>query len=186
MTGQKWAGRLRRLFQIAFGLTLVAGSGYLIWSFAGPSPSGQMREIGAYASEESRIVVFSQTSETCLRYVFFTGEAGHVCRQADGSYAGATYLDGQGPETVDVSFAEDTARLMTENDGEFSARAIDVDRIDTEFVSDDARLMGQLLAPPGDGPVKLAVMVQGSSRKSALLHNNEQHFLSAKGIATFV
>lgn len=147
---------------------------------------------GAYVTDDGNSLVFTQSGDDCLRYVFFDGQAGRVCAQEgqDGLvFTGARDLDGDGPNPAVVTFADrqgsSVALSSPSGPVEIAIRA-PVAAIDTEFTSNGTSLVGRLLMPPGDGPVPLVVFVHGSSRRAAIPGYREQHFFAANGIATFV
>ena len=159
---------------------------YVGWLAFQPASHDQTAIIGGYLSEDGQLFVFSQAGKNCLRFVSEDGEAARLCRNRADEYIGATYLDGQGPENVRATFSSSSVSLSWDSGRTLSGARSAIEMTDAVFASGGVELFGQLLAPKTESDLNLAVIVQGSSRRSAVLRLREQHFLAARGVAAFV
>ncbi|MFQ6546931.1 alpha/beta hydrolase family protein [Aestuariibius sp. 2305UL40-4] len=130
--------------------------------------------IGAYRTRDGGVVVLTDLGDGCLGYDLPDGAYGSACG-SDGVFA-----DGEARVTADGSDVSIKAGGAT-----VSATRVVAEAVPARFASGELDLAGELLVPPGEDVVPLAIMVQGSSASSALRVNWERHVLSAQGIATF-
>ena len=137
--------------------------------------------IGAYQLPGGEIVDIG-ASDGGLRWRGFDGQTGKLVRGADG-WAHTRGWTNQ-PDPRRLSFgACDSGTLLFEGK---VARRMPLKALETTFVSRGARLAGRLVLPPGDGPVPIVVLLQGSERDSARRFDPLQRLLPAAGVGAFV
>ncbi|MEM6531530.1 MAG: alpha/beta hydrolase [Myxococcota bacterium] len=177
----------RRRFGV--GILAIASAGaalavYLATSGPDPAPS---EHTGAFDLGEEGIAVFAARDDGCLRAVLSDGQVGKVCPDGAGAYVGGSYFSGAGPASIRVTFEADTVRVEWDDafDGTGSRRA-DI-RTRSSFPGrEGTQLLGELVAPVGDGPFPLLVHIGGSERSGSVGRVWLPYMLAAQGIASFV
>lgn len=139
--------------------------------------------IGSYRLSDGTAVDITPSDGDTLRWRMYTGEAGQLHPQKDGSWT-STYGWTTRPDGRTVAFS-DCAKGKISFSRQTGKRIV-FDIRNTTFASGGVKLLGRLVMPNGGGKVPVVVLVHGSEHDSALDFYALQRMLPAQGIGTFV
>ncbi|HEY4113129.1 MAG TPA: alpha/beta hydrolase [Rhizomicrobium sp.] len=138
--------------------------------------------IGAYRLADGSTVDIAPSDGDTLRWRTFSGEAGQLHPQKNGSWTNTFGWTGR-PDGKSVSFACDKGAIAFDRE---SGRRIPVDVKDITFHNKGVKLVGRLVMPKGSGKVPVVVLIHGSEHDSALDTYFLQRMFPAEGIGAFV
>ncbi|HYE42063.1 MAG TPA: alpha/beta hydrolase, partial [Caulobacteraceae bacterium] len=137
--------------------------------------------VGAYRLADGQLVDVGESAGG-LRWRRFDGTSGKLVVGA-GGWSSTLGWTGR-PDGVRVSFGPCGAGTIS-FDGQ-AGRRIPLETREASFTSHGVALSGRLLLPPGDGPVPVVVLLQGSETDSAKQFDPLQRLLPAAGVGAFV